>query len=288
MKLIQSQRVFSHLILALVVIIGVFAENGSTSVQLDSLDIINSLRVMEDDYNRFENDEDPDFVFYKAASLSKSLALRNHTKISNELDTLMTEDQMKLEIEALYADRVEYVELVLDRSKTSLEKRNQTAKLFTTSNIALMNSIFGRTLEKGENKADQFTARIIRHQLFAPLKIIYSLCSFPLQTETEQQLLSQAIEQLKYKLRLFKEVLHDFDTQLKDTPKVNYIKDAIAKFAKRLNGACIRKYSSSSVRYNKINVQRMKNVGIHYHKCKTTRQYDQPTIESIEKFNEMH
>lgn len=50
-----------------------------------------------------------------------------------------------------------------------------------------------------------------------------------------EQLMAQSVEQLKYKFRLFKQVLQDFERLLEDAPSGSHIKDVTTKLTNKIN-----------------------------------------------------
>lgn len=219
MKRFHEQSALLRLIYVLVVIC-VFVKNIGANVE----------------FNRSENDENPEHsVFYEAAKLTQSLASRNHTIIATVSDVLMTEDQLKNEIDDLYRDRARYVERISDDFKRSLSERTQSTNEFSTSNELAINSIFDRTLGNDEISADQLIAQIIRHQLNAPIKVIQSLLSVAItelspstgSNSNQTQLFQRIVEQFKYKPRVIKEVAVDLDSFLKENSNYFFLKPTL-------------------------------------------------------------
>lgn len=228
-----------------------FAKNcSSASIQYDTLDrIINPT----DPYNHLENEETPKFTdIVRAAALSMVLAKHNVSKITNWPDVFTNEDRLLKQIQHLSDDRVKYYQSVVNDHRRAIKLTKLSSKEFAASNEAIINTTLDQTLGNGEVNGDQLDAQIIRHHLTTPMKVIQSLLSLAIAEHQETvdsdskeinfdeksktQIILRIIEQLKYKPRVFKAVLVDFDFLLRqESSKFVSLKRAMDKLTRKVD-----------------------------------------------------
>lgn len=214
-----------RLIFALIVI-AVFAQSTSTSLQFNALDSSISVSDLISD-DRLQYDENPNFSrLMEAIALSKTLANRYHTKIDRFDYVFDTTERLRRSMRTLTNGyfRILYLYEAIRYNEYRLRAKTRGIAKFAADNEATIATIFGHILGNDETKAGQLNAQIIRHQLFAPMKVIQSLLSFTIDqhadsngfhTQIEAQSFEHVIEQLKYKAHVIAEVHDDFDFLLR-------------------------------------------------------------------------
>lgn len=220
MNLIENRRVPERLMFALIVIVGVFIKSTAAA---DSINVDNLSNL------------------YEAARLSKTLANRNHTKIDSLRNLFIDKLFMEVDLHGITHNHSSYLEGVIANHKLEWTTLKQSTTAFSASNEALINTIFDQILGNGANTADQLNAQIIRQQLAAPMKVVQSLLSFAIveldsDAPNKKELLSRIVDQLKFKPRVFGQVLDDFDFLLRQgSLTLISVKRAINVVAQRAN-----------------------------------------------------
>lgn len=172
--------------------------------------------------------------FLYAAIITKSLAIRNHTKITAAADMFINQTKINDKIDALNRDRVEYIKHVRDEHKQSLERRIQSTIEYAAKNQIKLDEIFNQTFPNEKFNDDQLNAQMIRHHLAAPLKIVQSFLSLIMirmpkithlyfvpivetsNTAYKMQQFSNIAKHFQSKLHPFKEMLRDFGGTFKE------------------------------------------------------------------------
>lgn len=247
MRSIRKQRVSPRLIAAVLIVIGVFAKNGSTSPpQFNGLDdSISNNKIANFDLigesisspvtGQYDDSDLQDLR--KAHELSASLSNREHTKIvGTELVSGIRLMQLRSDLESIALTRRGYLEKIISAHDWDLDSKRETLNTFSASNEATINSTFGRTLGNGENRPAQLNAQMVRHQLTAPMKVIQSLLSLSIARYPETQSLKHVVDQFKYKPLVIREALVDFDFLLRQESSIFFnLKPAIGTLLRKVD-----------------------------------------------------
>lgn len=190
-----------------------------------------------------------------ASTVTKTLAIRNHTKITAATDLFVNQTEIEVKIEALTRDRIEYIKRALDEHQKSLERRIQSTIDFAAKNRMKIDEIFNQTLPHDKFSDNQLSAQIIRHQLATPLKIVQSFLSLILirspkmvhlnhvpiveisDTAYKMRQFSNIAKHFQRKLHPFKEVLRDFGNTFKESKvtQLNELKRTIANLTIKID-----------------------------------------------------
>lgn len=217
MDSIQKRRSWPRFIFVLIVI-GAFVKDASgASIRFDALDRITDSITAE---NPVENDDHTLLsLLLRATLFTSTLAGRTDSKISNYPDIFSNEDQLLAQIQRVRSDRVGYLRSVVNDHRRALQLKKSSSKEFSASNEVLIDTALNRTLGNGKINSDQLDAQIIRHNLNTPMKVIQSLLSWAVveqPADSKKHFISRIAEQLKYKPRVMKQVLTDFDFLLRE------------------------------------------------------------------------
>lgn len=193
--------------------------------------------------------------FLYVSTVTKALAIRNHTKITAPTDLFINQTEIRVKIDVLTHDRVEYIKRARDEHKQSLGRRIQSTMEYVARNRLKMDEIFNQTFPTRKFSDNQLAEQIIRHQLATPLKIVQSFLSLIMirdakvvhlnhvpivdisDTAYKMRQFSNIAKHFQSKLHPYKEALRDFGNNLKDTKvtQLNELKRTMANLTSKID-----------------------------------------------------